>query len=365
MEETVAALEAAGADRHALLIDVWNEPNFLNDTQWAQFLGAWRRAHTVVRGRFRLVGPSVASAYYKGRLAAFLDYVSEHDCAPSVVSWHELGDTSGRFLPIKVAQIRKMLLNRSIDAPISINEIVPSTNVLYPGTLLSYFTGLELAGVSSAAHSCWGDCGGANCPLSHLDGLLTCGGAPRPVWWVYRWYARLRGGARVIGSSNISSPYRSADALGAVWGQRMEVLVGFFGFPGDTQASVSGSVSVVGIPRTWEMDKSDARVWLTIESVPFNAPNTSSLAAPNLLYNGTCMLGPNSLSKQTGKSPDVLISSWRTDTTRRSGFQVRIPARWQVHVQDVLRFVIHPHTAAAMRDAVRSMRGSYGITDDE
>ena len=66
---------------------VYSEPNFFNDTQWPVFLEAWRRAHEIVRGRFRLVGPSTASAYYKGRLTSFIEYVAERNCAPDVLSW--------------------------------------------------------------------------------------------------------------------------------------------------------------------------------------------------------------------------------------------------------------------------------------
>lgn len=119
---------------------MWNEPNFFDDDDWLVFLEAWRVAHEVVAGRYRLVGPSTASAYYKGRLQSFLEFVSANKCAPSVVSWHELGDTSGRLIPVKVSQFRAMMKNFSILADISINEIVPSTHMLYPGSTLSYVT---------------------------------------------------------------------------------------------------------------------------------------------------------------------------------------------------------------------------------
>jgi hypothetical protein len=334
VHNAVMTLETLGANRSAVLLDVWNEPNFFNDTQWTQFLEAWRQAHLIVNGRFHLAGPSTASAYYKGRLSSFVEYVALHKVAPSVLTWHELGDTSGRLLPVKIAQVRSLLANHSIDAEISINEIIPSTNAQYPGTLLSYFAALEAAKVRSAAHSCWGDCGGANCPLSHLDGLLTCDGQPRPIWWVYRWYAGLRGGLRMTGSSNVSSPYRSADMLGAALGgsvdhpARIEALVGYFGFPGDTMAAAGGSVCVTGVPAAW-----GKTVGLTIELVGLNTSvntnqNTSALMEPVVLHSGPWVLN---LSGTNGCGYATTVG-W--------ALYVPISPRWGVRVQDVLRLVI-------------------------
>ena len=148
----------------------------------------------------------------------------------------------------------------------------------------------------------------------------------------------------MVGVSNVSSPYRSADALGAVLAPhtnesaRMEILVGYFGFPGDTE-SVTGSVCVFGLPPAWEHPTN--RVWLTVEIAPFNSTlNASELAAPVVLHNGTWALGAGAFQRT---QTDALASVCENAT--HTGLHISIRARWRVRVQDVLRFVV-THTGA-------------------
>ena len=206
---------------------------------------------------------------------------------------------------------------------------MPSTHYLYPGTTLSYLAGVEAAGVRSAAHSCWGDCNGYfNCPLAHLDGLLTCAdhasnatAAPRAAFWVYEWYAAMTGGWLLECAANDTSPYRSADAIAAVLPSdggrpgRIEVAVGFFGFPGDF-AAVHGGVAVAGIPVAWRSSGVD----VTVELVRFNRTGDA----------GAAVAAP------------AIVASRAVPVVRDGVLGVELDDAWGVRVQDALRITVSP-----------------------
>lgn len=167
-----------------------------------------------------------------------------------MVTWHEFG-ADGRGIPTHVSAARALLAEYYYGIPhagISINEMVPEGANYDPAAHVSFFANLERAAVDSACHSCWpepcppgavGPC--TNCGQSDgygvhggqsLDGLLAytpAGGAPRGVWWAYKAYGALLGGALL--AVNASG---NADGVVAVSkdGQSLVAIVGLLSSAG-------------------------------------------------------------------------------------------------------------------------------------
>lgn len=144
-------------------------------------------------------------------MRSFLDFCAAHGIQLAGVSFHAntYFPLAGWYAPdgfpaqpaaiqLYVSQLRAMLAERpSLGNPaILINEYGDPYTSELPGWNVGWLSALDAAGVAGSERSCWDGCG------SSLDGLLANdGSAPRPSYWVYSFYASMRGLAVPVTSS--------------------------------------------------------------------------------------------------------------------------------------------------------------------
>lgn len=219
------AVEGAMGAARSYLWDVWNEPDLTPwpDGAWPspRYLDTWAAAVRRIRSidpAATVVGPSTAF-FDAAAMRSFLDWASENDVLPDVLSWHEFGPSFGLDGPASVpAHVDELRAHRGgLVSRFQINEYMGPDETYDPGAAVHFFANLERAGVESAARSCWdGDCFDTS-----LAGLLTRDALlPRSVWWAFEAYAATAGELVEV------TPSASFDAVAALSGAGVRVLAG-------------------------------------------------------------------------------------------------------------------------------------------
>lgn len=231
----VARLAAENRSRD-LIWDVWNEPDvpyFWTGSE-AQYHELYRRAYVAIRRelgpRAIIAGPSV-SLFRWDWLTQLLEFCRSADCGVDALSWHELpGGSAVTAIGEHARRARLALLHNPAYVQLGlreldVNEYVGQADALYGAEALGYVSQLERAGVTRAAHACWGEPSGTDaCQEPTLDGLLTSTMRPRAAWWALRWYAR---GARSRVRSTSADPALAVMAARAVDARHAEVVLGY------------------------------------------------------------------------------------------------------------------------------------------
>ncbi len=209
-------VKRVASERMTMQFDIWNEPD--NEYFWKpsadQFLETWKRSFRLIRKlnpSVVVVGPSLSNRKSKRlSLEQFLLYAKANDCLPDVLSWHQWNTN----LAASVDEVRKFMADNGIRINrISLNEIIPASQMFKPGVLPRYFAEIDRAKVESAAHACWDEGKGVvNCDNASLDGLLTHPGKqPRSTWHVYAAYGRMTGRVGTVTRSSTVDGLATAD----------------------------------------------------------------------------------------------------------------------------------------------------------
>jgi hypothetical protein len=169
--------------------ELWNEPDFTWNTAAAgPFNDGWVRTFQRVRARDAvtpILGPSIA-AWNVNFMRSFLTHARNTGTLPSIVCWHELGNTSAQ-IAAHIAAYRGLEQELGISPrPISINEYAWTDEIYVPGRVTSYVAKLERAGVEMANRAFWHEYGTVN-------GLVVNNTQPTASWWLYKWYGDMAG----------------------------------------------------------------------------------------------------------------------------------------------------------------------------
>jgi hypothetical protein len=167
-----------------------------------------------------------------GSIQAFLQFTASTDTVPDVVAWHEL---SGQQ-PIEgdVADYRSWessVVGRTL--PIAIEEYGEPGEMGIPGDLVGYIAKFERTGVDNAELAFWNEYGSLG------DTLTGTGGAPNGSYWLYRWYAQMKGEMVATAASDVPATSRF-DGAASVTSDRRQVSVIVGGNSGATQVAING-----------------------------------------------------------------------------------------------------------------------------
>ena len=203
---------AAGQPTGDIWVDIWNEPDWfrfwpttrndkcfsksLVDTDGSKWLATFLAAEQVLRkdlgSRVKIIGPSAATSVWSWS-EKLVNFCASKGCKIDAISWHLCGGTQGSvdILPKNTKMLRDALAGlpnwkkatAGAATKIWMTEYLPSQYHLMPGGLVSYWYGLEKAGVDGAALAEWNDTN------ARLDSLLERDGTPRSMWWAARAYA--------------------------------------------------------------------------------------------------------------------------------------------------------------------------------
>lgn len=190
--------------------DIWNEPDLKSfwPRSRSQFFETWKRAVKQIRREdpfHEIVGPSI-NAYKESYLKEFLQFAKREDVLPDILSWHEISGKNPPKITQHVDEMRTFLRENDFEIDrIQINEHTSIGLKFEPGATVWFLSQLEYAEVDGAAKACWRDGNQSNCQTGTLDGIVTLGGMPRPIWWVYKGYGDLSGTrVEVKGTSRVS-----------------------------------------------------------------------------------------------------------------------------------------------------------------
>jgi hypothetical protein len=172
----------------------------------------------------QVIGPSLVSFEPAQGIdmATFLAFCAANGIQLAAVSFHD-----NNYFPLpgwyaadgqpaqpgevdaEVAQLRQMIASLpALGHPaILVNEYGDPYTSPLPGWAVGRIAALDAAGVAGANRSCWNDC-----DSSALDGLLTDNGSEAlPAYWVYNFYASMRGS-----SVPVTSTYTDVTGLATV-----------------------------------------------------------------------------------------------------------------------------------------------------
>lgn len=218
----------------SVIYDIWNEPDqpFFwsywagmsaeeGNTQLAEFLEAFKRAHDVIRDVLGdeavISGPSFGGID-EPLLRRFMNYSLQEGLTVQVLSVHLIYNPDDTFA--EVEQQLSALYQDYIVSPeheavgvveLHVNEYGAPKQYGRPGSMLALLRVMERGGVEQAMRAIWGPSAafrddvqgylffaGIGEPLfpitvsqtdGNMDDLLTLDFDTRPIWWAYKYYA--------------------------------------------------------------------------------------------------------------------------------------------------------------------------------
>lgn len=213
--------------------DVWNEPD--NSYYWSgtslQLIECFVRTHNILMNidkSLKMVGPSLN--YYDGPgFSNLLDLLAAQSVKLHAISWHEFGLPDS--MAVHIADFKNRIAQHPTwgDLQIHINEYSPSATHQVPAFRLAWLYQLEKSNISWANTACWGNHndGGhtwSGCDYG-LNGLLSYDETtPLPIYWVYRSYAEMLDGKKILAQSNTAKSIALASKNDAL--KEMRVLLG-------------------------------------------------------------------------------------------------------------------------------------------
>ena len=167
----------------------WNgEYAAFDDAGRDAFFEAWALTFDYVRALApdALIGGPGYYEYNARKEYDFLSYCKAHGCLPDVMIWHELGERSSELLDLHVSEYRDTETALGISAlPIAVTEYGTMEECGDPAKLLSYLRQMEECGVYGCI-AYWR-------LADNLCDTSADGVSPNACWWLYRWYAMMRG----------------------------------------------------------------------------------------------------------------------------------------------------------------------------
>ncbi|MCR5042181.1 MAG: hypothetical protein K6C36_08825 [Clostridia bacterium] len=272
------------------------------------FFRGWKAVFELIRSLDpdAVIGGPGYYEYSSEKELAFLTWCRDNGCLPDVMIYHELGERSAMDWDLHVSDYRSIESSLGIGPlEVIVTEYATMAECGDPAKLFTYVRQIEQTGVYGClAYWRLADNFNDNC----ADGV-----SPNAAWWLYRWYADMKG--RLMGVSvsdlfhadfakalkeNRQLRHRYLNGFGSISsdGRRADVLVG--------GADYTASVRVRNLP-----DEMGGRVKITVESVTFEGL-------------GTPVYSPTEVSVKTARvragSVSVKIGSMRSDTV----YHVRI-----------------------------------------
>lgn len=159
-----------------------------NEVGEQNFFEAWKMTYDLVRSidSDALIGGPGFCDYESDEIEHFLKYCTENDCAPQIMIYHELNDSSVYHWQSHVDDYRSLEAKYAVDdLPIIVTEYGRMQDNGLPGRMLQYITQIETSKV-------YGD--NAYWRLANnLCDVAADDNSPNSNWWVYRWYTDMEG----------------------------------------------------------------------------------------------------------------------------------------------------------------------------
>ncbi len=269
-----------------IIYDIWNEPNiqpFWYGTA-KEFYENFKIGADLIRSlpggdKAIITGPSTAG-FDKNFIEGFLKFCEENNVRVDILNWHQNGDLKDAVQLKKNIQYAKdnwLLKYKKVGIKdIYIPEIVGFNDQFNSLTTLAYICAIEDSGASGACHSCWENKDkniGNTCWNNSIDGLLDNDGRPRPVWWLYKWYAEsLENRLNFTGSADVLAvPYLNPTK------NEIHLILG-------NMSSINTEVKVkLNSIKSIKQFKRKSKLLYKI----FKLPNSSeTLKYPNIVYEG-------------------------------------------------------------------------------
>ncbi len=208
---------------------------------WADFHETFRRAHDVIRSELEtaamISGPSFGFLWgSEKRLYDFVRFCHENELIVQVLSLHAIYQPDVMF-PLITSTLQKyrrdFIESGDYDGAgveyIHVNEYGMPDDYARPGTIVAMLRQLELGGADAANRASWAGRvenidnsvdgylkfvipGSSNAPIIHGD-IMFSDNEPRPVWWIYRYYASgVASRVHALSSSKFLMPVASAES---------------------------------------------------------------------------------------------------------------------------------------------------------
>jgi len=159
------------------------------------FLESWSKGFKKIKGidsSIMVAGPSI-SRYDFNFLKDFIDYASDNNVMPDILTWHEFENSSA--IPEHVSEIKNYLLTENISSEIQINEYISNnvSDINKPSIFIDYISAIEKSNVKFSARTCWIESSGKNgCDKDSLDNLIYAN-KKRSTWYVFKEYSEMSG----------------------------------------------------------------------------------------------------------------------------------------------------------------------------
>ncbi|PHV69619.1 hypothetical protein CS063_14750 [Sporanaerobium hydrogeniformans] len=156
-----------------------------------EFCQAWKEVYDLVKDidpSARVAGPNLADYNY-WEMDTFMKFVSENNCVPDIMTWHELYQSDGDFMYTwekHLADYKRLEEKYNIGPlKIVINEYAKFHDNGTPGHLIQWIARFE----NSKVYACLPYWYLAN----SLNELAADANKPNGAWWLYKWYADMSG----------------------------------------------------------------------------------------------------------------------------------------------------------------------------
>jgi Carbohydrate binding module (family 6)./Uncharacterised Sugar-binding Domain./Glycosyl hydrolases family 39. len=196
---------------------IFNEPdNIWYGGKLTEMCTDWKKIYTTIKQispYAKVAGPNFAG-YNSSSYETFFKYCSENNCLPEFITWHELQKDKLTSYKSHYEHMQNLIKTyyaaSGIKPIIFVNETVNFEDVGAPGPLVNWISIFEETKVY-ASLPYWG-------LANSMNELAADTNKPNGAWWVYKWYADMKGYTIPLTTENIGKPssYGSLYGLSSV-----------------------------------------------------------------------------------------------------------------------------------------------------
>ncbi|MBE5871519.1 MAG: hypothetical protein E7294_09720 [Lachnospiraceae bacterium] len=181
---------------------IWYNP--MNSTNIQSFCKDWLQIYNTVKDIdpfAKVAGPNF-SVYNQTYYRTFFDFCKKNGCLPEIITWHDLQKDKLVNFATEYKQIKDMVTTyyagSDIEPMFFVNETANFEDVGAPGPLVNWLAIYDEKD-TYASLPYWG-------LANSLNELAAGANKPNGGWWVYRFYAQMRGKKTEMTKENVQTP---------------------------------------------------------------------------------------------------------------------------------------------------------------
>lgn len=259
------------------------------------FNDAWKIYYDSIKAsdpNASIAGPNDSSYRGHNSMASFLQFCTENDCMPNVVTWHELAVSSLSNMDKHIADYRSICAELGIEEKqVVINEYADFCDCGVPGRLVNWIARLE----ENRVYGCLPFWHQAN----NLNDLAADSNQGNGAWWVYKWYGDMSGDTLELSAQNTGK--EGFYGIASIYDGKKSISVMCGGTDGEA------AVRLEGLDKT-EAFKNADRVRVTVEASYFTGYHGAQYE-PDTVLDGVFPV--------TNGKVDILLSDVKFSTAYR------------------------------------------------